>query len=245
MARRHDDSEVDLTGFSITARPRAVIVLITFAAILATWLIAAYLGGHGVPLAAAVTLGGAAVPALLFVGAIIGSMVMSHRYRGAVSPLKRASDAPPDFDRSAMEAIGRLMADFEKSSLIRVIGVGEVRDARDIRVELLSIELRDGFGAVSLRASGDASALRPSDHGMPSPELVVEDDAGTQYVVAPAGGSGGQEMYSYEFRFAPAPPSAATVLRIGISRFTSWMGPRPNGGSASEAPWLFSLSLQD
>lgn len=68
-----------------------------------------------------------------------------------------------------------------------------------------------------------------------------EDDLGTAYVAAAAGGNGSPDRMRFEVRLAPAPPTGAAVLRRRLDEF---LDPLPMRSMAAvQGPWPLTPDL--
>ena len=209
------------------------------------WLIGAYLGGFGVPVAARVVIGLLMVPAFFAIILVATSLLWGLRdrlrWREGLSTLRGGErTVRPD----AAELIDR-MQDWDRSTLVRVVGIGRAVESEGTTVEFLALELRGEGGAITLRASGARIASGPSLP--PWPKLSVSDDRGTLYLVIPGGGGGGGEgSMQYELRFAPGPPTGARTLDLAVIDFsqTPWAEVGESDGAGQPAPWHVTVDLR-
>jgi len=188
---------------------------------------------------------GVAVGAGLLVGVFLGlaavgvAMVAARRNpsaRWSVS-LSPTDEARPTLLREFGHAITRV-ADVDSGTLTGVLPIGAEATTNGVRLEVIAVELRTDGGIVSLVTHTRPPAAPPG----PFAEVHVTDDAGTEYVAAVQGNGGSSPSIArYELRFSPAPPAAATELRIRITRF---MDPFPETPHAPvEGPWSFTVAV--
>ena len=183
---------------------------------------------------------GLLVGLLLALVAVVATMVASGRNPASGWSISRSGEDPgamPGLLQEFGQSMARV-ADVDSGTLTNVVSVGEEATANGVRVEVVAAELRTEGGIVSL-----VTHIRPP---IPPPghfaEVHVTDDAGTDYVAAAQGsGQSSPSTARYELRFAPAPPRAASELRIQITRFMEPFPETPN--APVEGPWSFTIAL--
>jgi hypothetical protein len=147
-------------------------------------------------------------------------------------------DAMPGLLHDFAQASARV-ADVDSGTLTNVLPIADEATANGVRVELIAAELRTDGGVASLVAH-TRPPFRPPGHFA---EAGVTDDAGTDYVAAmQSSGQSSASTARYELRFSPAPPPAASELRIVITRFMEPFPETPN--VPVEGPWSFTIGLR-
>lgn len=209
------------------------VFLISLVVVATTLLIAGYGVPVGIGVVAGALLGGTWIAALLAMRPRT-SGASTYWFGGTTTGTQR----PP-----GQELVERhhhdwmRVAGVDASALSRVIAVGAVVEAGGARVELVAIEVRDD-GGVSTVVTHTRPPVGQTGHFV---ELMVNDDAGTDYVAAGQGsGGGGAGTSRYDIRFSPAPPPGARVLTVRIAAFES---PFPVGEQRVMGPWEFTIQL--
>jgi len=199
------------------------------------------IAGYGVPVGVGV-LAGLVAGGLVGVG--LGIALMSRARAGQVAwdtssgtssfqAFSETADSGLPDPMRAMERVQRV----DHGPLVRVVAGGAAAEAQAIHVELIAVEIRS-TGAIAHVTAGVAP---PAMMTASFARVVVEDDRGTAYEAAGFGGNGSMDRMRYEVRFAPAPPPAATELRVRIDAFTD---PFPVPGRATvRGPWLLTIPL--
>lgn len=186
------------------------LILLALVIVAVVLLIAGYGVAVGVGLMSGLVLGGViGVFAGLWLGVrgrgrsmTIGSMNISPAYEGSF-------DAPEIF--RDIERVQRV----DHGALVRVIPGDDVVDAGGVSVELIALEIRSTGAVAHL-----AAATEPPAGSLGSfARVAVEDELGTTYFAAAMGSNGSPDRMRFEVRLAPAPPTAATTLRIRIDEF--------------------------
>jgi len=172
----------------------------------------------------------------------------------SVAPMARSPVQPSPEDLGRMLRMSELVTALEESPLRRVVGVGQAATVGDVTVELLAVEIRAAGcrGSLRYRSTAEDAAVTerhgraPLPQGVPFPDVVVSDDAGTAYEVAPGHGGGTARGAEYSFVFVPRPPDAARRLTVSIPRF----GPDPffpfvprEAAPDVPGPWDFNVTL--
>jgi hypothetical protein len=210
------------------------VFLISLVLVATTLLIAGYGIPVGIGVVAGALLGGTWIAALLALHPRTSGGA-TYRFGGLTTgPLQR----PP-----GQELLERhhhdwmRVAGVDASALRRVIAVGAEVEAGGAQVELVAIEVRED-GGVSTVATHTRPPVGPTGHFA---DVVVSDDAGSDYVAAGQGsGGGGTGTSRYDVRFSPAPPPEARVLTIRIAAFDS---PFPIPEQRVVGPWEFTVQL--
>jgi len=232
----------------VTTTPRPVLLVLAGAIALAVpagWLIGGYLGGFGVPVGARVLIGLLMIPAFFALILVATSVVWGLRERlRSQAELSALAGGERTVRADASELMERLQG-LELSPLIRVAGIGKIVESHGITVDFLAIEMRQQGGVITLRARGGPVAAGAT--GTVWPMLTVSDDVGTEYVVAPGGGGGGEGSMQYDFWVAPVPPAGARTLELAISEFapTPWPFVRATEPDrvSTPAPWRATVDL--
>jgi hypothetical protein len=109
---------------------------------------------------------------------------------------------------------GRLVG-LEESRLMRVLPIVQTAEKDGVRVELMSIEVRENgcLGAIAVYSRPPAAPAGSMAH------VAVSDDIGTTYFATGGGGQSTPSVSRLEIRFAPSPPDAARELTIRIDEF--------------------------
>jgi hypothetical protein len=232
----------------MTTTPRPILLMLLGALALAIpvgWFIGQYLGGYGVPLGARIVVGLLIAPAM-FAFLLFGTALVSGLRGQDRSVAELQAVAGGGLHRAEAIDLFERMQELDRSALVRVLGLGRVIESDGITVEFLALEVREGGGAVTLRAHG--RELAPARQMVRWPRMTIADDAGTRYLLAPGGGSGGEDSMQYELRFVPSPPPHVPVLDIAVVEFSSTAWPfDPTGGTEAEprsAPWHIAVDLR-
>jgi hypothetical protein len=208
------------------------------------WLIGEYLRGFGVPFGARLGIGLLMVPAIFALTLVAASGVWGLRERRRSQAELKAVGGGEPLGADSMKLFER-MHELERSSLVRVLGIGAVVETDEITVEFLALELRGGGGVITLRARGSGLA---SPSMVRWPQVTIADDLGTTYDVVPGGGGGGEESMQYELRFAPSPPAGAPSLDIAVVDFSSTHWPFERADATDSlpetAPWRVRVDLR-
>lgn len=196
------------------------------------------MAGFGAPVGVGVIVGmlvGAAV-ILALIG--MNPQTRSASWYGGFS--SGASSGPPQPDQAAIQRHHQewmRVAGVDSGALRRVIPVAGTVDAGGVRVELITVEMREDGGIATL-----VTHTRPPVGQVGHVVMVsVSDAAGTEYT-ASGQGSGGANVGTsrHEVRFAPAPLPATRWLTVRIDAFID-----PFGAVALplHGPWEFRVEL--
>ncbi|MGZ8475863.1 MAG: hypothetical protein ACXWWQ_06525 [Candidatus Limnocylindria bacterium] len=233
----------------MTSTARPVLLMLLGALALAapvSWFIGEYLGDFGVPIEARVGIGLLMIPAMFALTLVGTSAAWGLRERQRSRAELQAVTGGDGKARPDLTDIHAQMQELERSPLTRVMGIGRVVESDGITVEFLALELRGRGGAITLRAHGRSFASGPGL--LEWPTLSISDDLGTEYVVMPAGGGGGEDSMQFELRFAPAPPAATRTLDVAIVEFspTTWPFGRATESAVEgqSAPWRVTVDLR-
>jgi hypothetical protein len=115
----------------------------------------------------------------------------------------RLRDLVPQFELDA----GRLQ---------RVIPIGQVVEASEVRVELIAMEVREAGAYVYWKAVSTEERL------LGAIQAEVSDDRGTVYTTHTGEYGGGGSVWKGQFIVKPAPPLETRSLRIAISGFAEF-----------------------
>lgn len=200
--------------------------------ILAAVAIYAALGDTDLPTWARVGIAALAVPAIPGIGTLLLMTVM----RARVTPLEESPEHK-QWQREVQEVFNRYRDELKtiwSGQIKRVITGGITVSAGDARITLLAVDLTDAGGTWSFVVHADR--WTDPDGALLGVLGTVSDDLGTAYTLFPDG----SERRRLALTFRPAPPAAATQLRLVITHLL------PLGASvASAGPWEFVVSLQD
>ena len=233
----------------MTTLPRPVLLLLAATVALAVpmgWLVGDYLESFGVPLSARVGIGLLMVPAMFALTLVAFSTVSGLHDRRQRSKAELQAVSGDELDRREAKQLFERMQELDRSSLVRVLGIGRAIESDGITVEFLALELRGGGGSITLRAHGRGLA---SARGMVRwPRMAITDDVETKYVIGPGEGGGGEDSMQYELRFIPAPPAGARTLDVAVVDFasTAWPFDRTDERQAvpDSAPWHVAIDLR-
>ena len=133
--------------------------------------------------------------------------------------------------------LSRWYVDIGASPLRRVIGIGQVAHDAGISVELIALEIREAGCVLYWKAhSGQERPLG-------EPQLVVSDDAGTEYGVGPGGWAGSGREMKGEALVVPGPPEEAVTMRVELTGFTARRFP-PMGTKDVRGAWHFAFAVR-
>jgi hypothetical protein len=175
------------------------------------------------------------------------------RFRNVASMVRSPIQPSPE-ELARMLRMVELLTALDDSPLLRVLGVGEAVTVGEVTVELLAIELRAAGCRGTLRYRSTAAfpdeigsrGRLPVPRGLPRPEVLISDDAGTAYEVAPGNGGGTARGAEYQFVFTPRPSDAAHRLTVSVTRFGQNLlspFPMPEPVPDVPGPWDFSIPL--
>jgi hypothetical protein len=216
---------------SIASRLPAILLL-GLVVLAAALLIAGYGAAIGIGVIAGMLLG---------LGAILAFLAMRpHTSGGSSISLLSSSGSPAQSDHERIQRqhlAWMRVAGVDASALRHVLAAGEMVEAAGVRVELIAVEIRE-HGGVAMMIAHTHPPVGQTGHFV---EVTVTDDARTEYAAAGQGSGGGNVGTNrYDVRFAPAPPSGATVLTIRIESFTA---PYPVPEEQIDGPWEFRIPL--
>ena len=195
--------------------------------------------GYGVPVGLGLMIG-------LVLGVVVGlwtGLWLGVRGRGRSMTIGSMNisptiEEPPmgtlDFFRD-IEQVQRV----DHGALVRVVPGGAVAVGAGATVELIALEIRTSGAVAHLAAAADPPNGRLGSFA----RVDVDDDLGTTYVAAASVGNGSPDRTRFEVRLAPAPPAAATSLRIQVDEFVD---PFPlRSQAALLGPWTLTVGLAD
>ncbi|MFN8521061.1 MAG: Clp protease N-terminal domain-containing protein [Chloroflexota bacterium] len=151
----------------------------------------------------------------------------------------------PDEQATRIQEFEDLMvfAGLESGRLVRVVAIGQVREARDVTMEIIALEIRETGSRLIWRAR---SATR--EVGL-QPMISVSDDRDTVYRTMNGGGSGGNDPEGWhaegEVMVSPSPPRDARALVIVVAEVDRWssMPLTPSAHIPFDGGWRFDIGL--
>jgi hypothetical protein len=207
------------------------------ALVVATILVAGLLiAGYGVPVGVGLLVG---FGAGWSVGLLAGLRMSLRRSEPAVSSHAwLSSERGPGDPLEISEPLRRLqrVRDADAGELVRVLAGGATAAEGGVQLELVALEIRSAGAVAHLVA-----LVHPRhDNLWPFVDAVVSDDAATTYVAAGMASGGSPGRMRFELSIKPAPPAAATVLRL---RVESFMDPVGTAETTTRGPWEFDVDL--
>ena len=133
--------------------------------------------------------------------------------------------------------LSRWYVDIGASPLQKVVGIGQVAGDAGVSVELIALEIRAAGCVLYWKAHSDQE--RP----LGEPQLVVSDDAGTEYGVGPGGWAGSGREMKGEALVVPGPPEEAATMRVELTGFTARRFP-PMGSEDVRGTWQFEFAIR-
>jgi Clp amino terminal domain, pathogenicity island component len=153
------------------------------------------------------------------------------------APMTVVSAPIPVDEANRTLEISRWYVDIGASPLRRVVGIGQVARDAGVSVELIALEIREAGCVLCWKAHPDQE--RP----LGEPQFAVNDDAGTDYGVRPAGRTGNGREMKGEALVVPEPPEEATTMRVELTGFAAPRFP-PMGSEDVRGTWHFEFAIR-